>query len=352
VKIVITGATGHIGKYMVKKFVKDHTIYAIVRPESNAENIEWLIEQGVQLIIAQLSEVEKYEQFLKNAIVIHLAAFTKIGNLSRQDRRDMLKINVIQTINFLDIAFEKAQQVIYFSTRQVFESSVNPIVEGSPLRTKPLSYYANTKTRVHAYLRGLLQFKVLPLTIITPGLVYSDQISSTGVNYIYNQLNSGKISAILSPHNKTSYTDIEALYKAVISVINNPKAFGQEYNIVNDNLSVGQLFDIFSKVSPKKVKTLNIPLKALLLMYPLLYPLIKMSGKSEMVNREVLLQFKQNIILSNEKSVEQLGMNYKSSMITIVKYLNAINSINKKLLTDKKQPLQVYKYPKILDVLH
>lgn len=306
---VITGATGHIGSALVDSLAKNgEEVIALVRDSSDYSQIT---KFDVQIVECKLSTPESYRHLLTDAIVIHLAADTTIG-ISKSEKINQYYTNVTTSLIFLETALEVARHVIYLSTRQAyFPKSKVSISEQDQLNLYSNStYYGFTKAVVHQRLREMILAKPIPLTILTPGLVYSDRLAHSGVNFIFSKYLENEIPILVSPHTQTSFTYLPNLVEAILRVANTVRTFGQEYNICNGQLSLQELFRQFAIVSDQPVPSPTISAKFLLVMYPALKLGMTLTRRKSLLNRESIRHANDSIVLSNQRSIDEISLEY------------------------------------------
>ena len=120
--VLITGATGFIGSYLVQEFVKDHKVICLVRPGTLTLNriSEFLddvlvVEHDIQSDLQTVSDIIGPVD-----IVLHAA-----GNPSALDSIvnpiAVIKDNVIGTANLLEFArSHSVERFVYYSSGEVF----------------------------------------------------------------------------------------------------------------------------------------------------------------------------------------------------------------------------------------
>ena len=154
VKVLVTGADGFVGRYLVPKLVASgHEVIAAVRPGGAAPS-EWLAEKersAVEAVTFDLADPESVEAAARRAPdgVVHLAAVAS----SREARRDpghAWTVNAAGTARLLEAlgavreAGEGDPLVIVVSSGEVYgDGPARPRLETDPVR--PRSPYAATK---------------------------------------------------------------------------------------------------------------------------------------------------------------------------------------------------------------
>jgi nucleoside-diphosphate-sugar epimerase len=168
--ILITGATGFIGKNLVEALKKEgaHKLYALARKASKAD---FLKEQAVELIYADITCAQSLRKILDYKIdaVFHCAGFVENKNWDR-----LYKTNVIGTENICQLAQKLVvKRLIYLSSVAVV--SGNPQV---PL-TEDLPYSA---TNLYGLSKIEAEKKVLEsrenglrVAILRPPMVYGEK---------------------------------------------------------------------------------------------------------------------------------------------------------------------------------
>ncbi|MFW9876716.1 MAG: NAD-dependent epimerase/dehydratase family protein [Candidatus Thorarchaeota archaeon] len=137
--ILVTGATGFIGKNLVGSLVKkNHKVICLIRKTSKKADIDYLKKIKVQLFYGDITKKENLSDSFNNIDVIyHLAGILGDFNTSKED---YYKTHVQGTKNLLK--FCKNQKFIYCSSAGV----LGPVINGDELRkVNPTNVYEKTK---------------------------------------------------------------------------------------------------------------------------------------------------------------------------------------------------------------
>lgn len=128
-KILITGASGFIGSYLVRFLIdRGYEVAVLVR------NVpDYLLElfQKVEIYHADITEPISLDLTKRYDVIIHLAAANDIDS---KDPKKAVNITVLGTRNVLDFCVKnQISKFIYFSTYQVYGIATEIIKEDSPI---------------------------------------------------------------------------------------------------------------------------------------------------------------------------------------------------------------------------
>jgi nucleoside-diphosphate-sugar epimerase len=165
--ILITGATGFIGKNLVEELSKDknNNIFCIVRSEQKAKLIE---KYGVKFIYANISNFEDLKNKIPEKIdlIFHCA-----GYVSNKDKEQLYKVNVLGTENVCRLAQElKIKKLIYTSSVAVVSGNDKEfLTEDMPYKSN--NAYGESKIEAE---KIVLEYrdKGLKSVIVRPCMVY------------------------------------------------------------------------------------------------------------------------------------------------------------------------------------
>jgi len=127
--VLITGATGFIGHFLVEEFIKDHKIICLVRPKTRnlkriavytdrLSIIEHDISKSLKPLVDSLGTID---------IILHAGGNASAAD-SIADPVSVINDNVIGTINLLEFArLQKLERFVYYSSGEVF----GPVPNGS-----------------------------------------------------------------------------------------------------------------------------------------------------------------------------------------------------------------------------
>lgn len=241
-KLLITGASGFLGQYVVAEALRrGHQVRAVVRPLSNEKRLAWHNHPEVKLVRIDLRRKDGIVEAVRGVdAVIHLAAVKDGEFYSR------FAGTVIATENLLDAMIEaQVLRLIDISTFSVYNySSGKTITEDTPLESHPLERdeYAQVKLVQEELVREFEQnYKSLgaQVTYIRPGMIY-------GRDNLWNTILGAKLTDNLwlkvGGHAQMPLTYVENCADAIVSAAERDEAIGQTINIVDDNLPTQNVY--------------------------------------------------------------------------------------------------------------
>ncbi|MCR4765768.1 MAG: NAD(P)-dependent oxidoreductase [Bacteroidaceae bacterium] len=173
--ILVTGASGFIGSFIVEEAIKKgFSTWAGVRKSSSKEYLQDPSMHFIDLdyahpVVLQQQLVEHANSNGAFTYVVHCAGVTKCA-----DKRDFDKVNYQQTKNLIDALIATGQTpklFVFISTLSVFgpihENNYQPITEHD--QPQPNTAYGKSKLKAEQYLQGLTNF---PYLILRPTGVY------------------------------------------------------------------------------------------------------------------------------------------------------------------------------------
>jgi nucleoside-diphosphate-sugar epimerase len=231
--VAVTGVTGFIGSYLVRRLKQDgHTISGLVRATSNRRTVEGLIDR---FVVGDQADESCWPALLEGAdCVIHNSVdFRSYGwGGSAVDLGGQLRSNLVGSIRLLQVSAPR--QFIFVSTIAVHHD-MRPrggglIDEDHPLR--PSSLYGAYKAAVEAHLWSEHFGEGRNTCAIRPCGVYGidpDLSRSYGYNFI-EQIRAGK--RIEKPGGG-KYVHVEDVAAALAAAVGNPSVAGRPYNLVD-----------------------------------------------------------------------------------------------------------------------
>lgn len=139
-KILVTGATGFLGKYLIERLVSENQQVIGLTRTKNA-----LHEFPVKEVVGDLNNIQVWESELAGCeVVIHCAA--KVEFWGAWD--DFYKDNTLATYNLLKSAVKQnVKRFIYISSESVLQDKQDliDIDEAFPYPKEPNSYYGKSK---------------------------------------------------------------------------------------------------------------------------------------------------------------------------------------------------------------
>jgi 2-alkyl-3-oxoalkanoate reductase len=230
VKILVTGANGFLGRHVVAELVRrGHHVRALVRPAANIAPLHW--DHRVEIFRGDLRNCpDLLPAFDGIDALIHLAA-TVVGDAEAQ-----LAETVVGTTRLLRaMALSQTRKLLLASSFSVydFNGARQTLTEQTPLdpRIYERDGYAIAKFWQERVTRQAASEHRWDLTVLRPGFIWgkgNEYLACLGQSF-------GRIHLVLGPLTRLPLTHVVNCADCFATALENPKAVGQTFNIVDDD---------------------------------------------------------------------------------------------------------------------
>ncbi|TEW55725.1 SDR family oxidoreductase [Psychromonas sp. RZ22] len=273
-KIILTGATGFLGSFIIPALTS-HQLATLGRTRSNNNK---LIHH-----YANLDKSIDYEKILIDFdVLIHCAARVHVMNdESINPLDDYREVNTAGTLNLARQAAEAGvKRFIFISSIKVNGESteLGQAFKASDARA-PQDFYGQSKSEAEEQLLKLAEETGMEVVIIRPPLVYGPGVKANFASLL-NLVSKGlPLPFGCITNNQRSLVSVNNLVDLIITCIDHPNAANQVFLVSDDNdLSTAGMIKKMSKALGRSSRMLPVPLS--------LYHLIgKVFGKQDVVNR-------------------------------------------------------------------
>lgn len=306
-KILITGASGFVGRTLAQKLNNSHEIFALVRSQS--DNFPLNIQQLVAKNVFEADFPENID------VIIHLAGRAHILNEQTTDPlAEFRKVNVEGTLQLARQALDKKVKRFIFMSSIGVNGSVTlqqPFTEDAI--PQPHADYAVSKLEAEHELKKLFAGSATELVIIRPPLVYAAHAPGNFARLL-KLVASNLPLPFAGTNNKRSFVALENLVDFIQTCIGHPNAANQTFLVADQaRISTRELVQYLKQGMGKPARFIYIP-----------QPLMKLGaaciGKSKLYEQlfeslEVDTTKAQKLLgwtapLSTEQAMLQAGQNY------------------------------------------
>lgn len=327
-KILVTGANGFAGSYIVRRLVESgyRHIFAGVRAASSVEMLKDLEDQ-VMMTDLDILDLCRLEEVIREVdVVIHAAA---IVSFESKLRDNMYKVNVEGTANLVNVCLENPiEKFIHISSVAALGRLKNHLTidETTKWAASPYnSHYAISKYLAEqevwrAYYEGL------PVAIINPSLILGAGHWNKGSINIVDTVFKG---VGYYPIGSTGIVDVRDV-AAMAVILLESEITGERFICNGSNISYRELFtkmaNCFNVSAPAK------PLKPWLSGIAWRMEAMKnlFTGKRLTVTRETLMTSSMSLAYDASRALEKLGMEFRNAETiihdTCRSYLEAVQT--------------------------
>jgi UDP-glucose 4-epimerase len=256
-KIVVTGALGHIGSRLIREL-------PAMFPEAEIVMIDNLSTQRYcslfnlpsfgryRFLETDVLKADLASIFDGTAVVVHLAAITDAAN-SFQIKEEVEQVNFNGTERVALACRQVGCALIFPSTTSVYGSQADEVDEDCPPSDlKPQSPYAEAKLEAEQLLDRLGAEKGLKFVTCRFGTIFGTSIGMrfhTAVNKFCWQAVMGQPLTVWKTalHQHRPYLDLGDAVKAINFIIQKKLYDGRIYNVVTTNSSVSNIVDIINR---------------------------------------------------------------------------------------------------------
>ena len=259
-KIIVTGAIGHIGSYVVRNL-------GVQFPNAEIVMIDNMMTQrypslfdlpahgNYHFIEGDVSQMDLKSVFIGSNVVIHLAAITDAAGSI--DKAEKLEANNYQsTLRVAKAWIEVDACLIALSSTSVYGTQKDQVDENwAEADLQPQSPYATTKLKEEELISNLTNKEGLKAIHCRFGTIFGASPGMrfhTAVNKFCWQAVMGQPITVWTTayDQKRPYLDLLDASQAIIYIIKNNIFDGQIYNVLTHNSTVRQVVDTIKEFVP------------------------------------------------------------------------------------------------------
>tara|TARA_A100001011_G_C14290785_1_gene836101 strand:+ start:336 stop:1247 length:912 start_codon:yes stop_codon:yes gene_type:complete len=261
-KILISGALGHIGSFIINdliKIKKIKKIYLVDNLSNQRFNVLFKIkEKKINFILGDLTNNDFCKKLPKANIVIHLASITN-AEKSFENRKEVTKNNLGCFKNILNYCKKNKSNLVHISSTSIYGPQKD-LVKEDEVRPFPQSPYAEIKLIEENLLKTQKLIKYITLRFGTISGFSDGMRFHTAVNkFCFNSVMGktipvwGKALNLFRPY--LSLTDANKVFKYIILKNYFPNDI---FNILSENKTVSEILALIKKNRFKvKIKFVN-----------------------------------------------------------------------------------------------
>lgn len=260
-KILVTGASGFIGRHLVEKLCQQkHQVRCLVRKNSN---VGFLKDNKVELVYGDITIKETLGNIAEGIeLVFHLVGIGNICAVSKEAYNYYYKVNVLGTKNLLEECRRAGiKKFVYFSSVAAMGLLKDSHEINESMVPHPVTPYERSKFESEKINLEYCQRYSLPSVIIRPTMVYGQGAIASEILHICKFMRKYRIfPTIGSGDNLMSlvhvYDLVDAAYLAAIQ--GKPS---QVYIITDKSYTLNQLSDIIAKELDIRIFKIRLPVK-------------------------------------------------------------------------------------------
>ena len=298
-KVLITGANGFIGSFLVEKLLEQNfEVTCLVRKTSN---LIWIKNLPVRFEYGDVTNFDALIDPVKNMDYI----FHCGGIVRARTENDFLRVNYSGSKNLLEVCKQQnpnLKRFVYVSS----QAAAGPAFDGIPITetipAKPISNYGRSKLKGEEITREYSQH--FPTTIIRPPSVYGPRDSD--ILTIFKYVKSGIKPRIGRKEKRISIVHVKDLVRGIILAAKHKNAENEIFYISNQqNVSVKKFMNLIAQAMDKKGIVITIPEVILDVAAFFSENLTRLSGKVAILNRDKVREMKQQYWLVDSCNAEK-----------------------------------------------
>jgi nucleoside-diphosphate-sugar epimerase len=204
-EVLVTGATGFVGRHLVPRLSRDHKVNAFGSPAG------------------EITESAIWEAFPWADVLVHLAGRSFVPT-SWDDPVSYMRANLLGTMQALDYCRKRKARLVFVSSYLYGTPETIPIAETAPLR--PTNPYALSKSLAEQACRFYAEHFGVPVTILRPFNIFGPgQGSEFLIPSIVGQALYAAEIVVKDLEPRRDYVYVEDFISAIAAALTRPEPF-------------------------------------------------------------------------------------------------------------------------------
>jgi|TARA_B110000305_G_C19305140_1_gene571172 UDP-glucose 4-epimerase len=270
-RILITGALGHIGSYLLYSIPKKIKCELIILDSFKTQRYSSLFNlpknHKISFFEEDVRNINRLKNKLKHVdVVIHLAALTNAADSVGREK-EFIENNFKGTSEVIKYCIKNNSKLIYISSTSIYGTQKNLVDENcSSADLKPQSPYAISKFKEEKLILSNSKASNLKMIILRFGTIFGVSKGirfHTAVNKFCFQAAKGeKLSVWRTALNqKRPYLDLKDASNSIVHIIKNNIFDNEVYNVLTNNFTVKKIISLIKKFLPRtKFEYVNSPI--------------------------------------------------------------------------------------------
>jgi len=255
-KIVVTGALGHIGSKVIRdipNFVSSVEIWMIdnLLTQRYSSLFDLPKTNKYKFVESNIIDCDLSEAFRDADVVLHLAAITNAAG-SFHNKEEVNNNNYLATQRVAEECIKTNVPMIFISSTSVYGTQKKIVDENCSLdELNPQSPYAETKLQEESLLHAFGEKNNLNYIICRFGTIFGVSVGMrfhTAINKFCWQAVMGKPITVwrTAINQMRPYLDLSDAVSAIATIVNNKIYDREVYNVLTTNATVKEIIDIIS----------------------------------------------------------------------------------------------------------
>lgn len=318
-KVLVTGATGHVGNVLVKQLNdKGYNVYSLVLPH---DQIDYLTPYS-SILYGDILDSNGLEYLFEGFdYVIHCAGMIEIGS---GNKKLVYDVNVNGTKNVLEAAFKaKVKRVVYTSSVHALPSLKNnelmkEIDHFDPKLVK--GHYAKSKAIATQYALDFTRDYDLDVVITHLGSVIGDgDYKKSYMGTVANLYLQNKLPVYIK--GGYNFVDVKDTANGIILALEKGKR-GECYLLTGIQKTIKEYLDDIAEFARIKPVTKKINYTFILIMSKFSELFYKIANRKPLLTTYSIKVLKSNSNFSNMKAVNELGFTLRPFEETVADVVN------------------------------
>jgi nucleoside-diphosphate-sugar epimerase len=308
-KVLLTGATGFLGAYLLRQLVKKGYDVRALRRENSSLALVQDIEHQVEWVEGDITDLLSLEEAMRGVQQVYHAA--AVVSFNSKDAQKMIQINGDGTANVVNLALELGiEKLLHVSSIAALGRKENQthIDENAQWENSKLnSSYAISKFKAECEVwRGIQEG--LSAVIINPTLIMGAGFWHSGTANMFRQ---GAKGLSIYPQGGSGFVDVRDVAAVAIELMEQ-NISGQRYIVNAENHSFKQLFSLIAKAMERKAPFIKMPTWGVELMWRVENLRSTLLGVDPLITQELARGFQTTFVYDNTKLQKQLNFPFRS----------------------------------------